>query len=75
MVRFVKWKSLRRKFAVLMAKRCPMVVKLIAGVTAILFTLVTAYVYKFGRPRSGIYPDYIVFSILTVILLKLSGVI
>lgn len=52
-----------------------MFVKLIAGVTAILFTLVTAYVYKFGRSRSGIYPDYIVFSILTVILLKLSGVI
>ena len=41
----------------------------------VLFSLVSAYVFRFGLPKTGIYFDYILFALFTVAALLLGGVI
>lgn len=39
------------------------------GLLLIVFTMVTAYVFAFGKPRSGIHFDYVVFTLFMLLLL------
>lgn len=48
---------------------------IIAPCILVLFSVVSAYVFKFGLSRTGIIPDYIVFSLFVVIALLAGGVI
>lgn len=47
----------------------------IAPVVLIIFSLISAYVFKFGLKHTGINTDYILFSIFVVIALVLGGAI
>lgn len=48
---------------------------IVAPVVLALFSLVSAYVFKFGLRRTGISFDYILFAIYVVIALVLGGAI
>ena len=47
----------------------------IAPVILCVFSFVSAYVFRFGLPRTGIYSDYIIFAIVVAITLASGGAI
>ena len=53
-------------------ERIPVVV---APVVLMIFSLVSAYVFRFGLPRTGINFDYVLFALATVIALVAGGAI
>ena len=46
---------------------------LVAPGVLVVFTLVTAYVLKFGLPRTGINFDYILFALVVIVSLVVGG--
>lgn len=48
---------------------------LIAPFILFFFSLITAYVFRFGRPKSGIHFDYILFVLVVIVALVLGGAI
>lgn len=47
----------------------------VAPFVLVIFSLVSAYIFKFGLPRTNILPDYMVFTIFIVLGLVLGGAI
>lgn len=47
----------------------------VSPVVLFLFSLVSAYVFKFGIRNTGIHFDYVIFSIITVAALVLGGAV
>lgn len=48
---------------------------IVAPFVLIIFSLVTAYVFKFGIPKTNIIPDYLSFALAVVAGLLLGGAI
>lgn len=46
---------------------------IVAPVVLFVFTLVTAYVFKFGLPRTGIHFDFVLLAIVVVVSLVIGG--
>lgn len=47
----------------------------IAPFVIILFSLISAYVFRFRLPRGGLGFDYIIFSIVVILALRIGGAI
>lgn len=48
---------------------------IIAPCVLAIFSIVSAYVFRFGMPHTGIIPDYVVFSLFVILAALLGGVI
>lgn len=48
---------------------------IVAPVILFLFSLVSAYVFKFGLRNTGIHFDYVIFSLIMIAALALGGAI
>ena len=48
---------------------------LVAPIILCIFTLISAYVFKFRRPKGGVGFDYVIFTIMIVLVLYLGGAI
>ena len=47
----------------------------IAPFVIILFSLISAYVFRFRLPRGGLGFDYIIFSVVVILALRIGGAI
>lgn len=47
----------------------------VAPFVLIIFSMVSAFVFRFGLPKTGIHFDYMVFAIVVIIALVLGGAI
>ena len=47
----------------------------VAPFILVIFSMVSAYVFRFGLPRTGIHFDYILFVIVVVVALAIGGAI